>query len=102
MTPRRGAELIDTGSLYWVIRGVIQCRQKILDLQAVTGEDGVKRCRIVLDPELVAVEPRPRSAFQGWRYLQGKDAPRDLAAIGGDDDPMPAEMRRELAELGLL
>src|SRR6185312_10940948 len=69
MVPKRAAELTDGGSLYWVIRGQIACRERILDIRPFVDKDGIGRCRVVLDGKLILVEPRPRSAFQGWRYL---------------------------------
>jgi hypothetical protein len=102
MVPKRADELIDGGSLYWVIRGQISCREKILDIRPFTDKDGISRCRVVLDGKLVLVEPRPRSAFQGWRYFEPKDAPRDLARAAPGASKMPEQMRRELRELGLL
>jgi hypothetical protein len=102
MIPKRAEELIDGGSLYWVIRGQISCREKILDIRPFTDKDGISRCRVVLDGKLVLVEPRPRSAFQGWRYFEPKDAPRDLARAAPGASKMPEQMRRELRELGLL
>ena len=102
MVPKRAEEILDGGSIYWVIRGQIMCRERVLDIRPFVDKDGVGRCRLVLDPKCVLVEPRPYRAFQGWRYLDGKDAPRDLdrAAPGARD--MPEAMRRELRELGLL
>ena len=102
MVPKRAEEILDGGSIYWVIRGEILCRERILDIRPFTDKEGVGRCRLVLDPKCVLVEPRPYRAFQGWRYLDVKDAPRDLdrAAPGARD--MPEAMRRELRELGLL
>ncbi|MBZ6076832.1 DUF1489 family protein [Microvirga puerhi] len=102
MVPKRAEELLDCGSLYWVIRGQIACRQALLDVRPFTDADGIGRCRLVLEPKIVPVEPRPYRPFQGWRYLVAKEAPRDLDARGGDLAMMPEEMRRELAELGLL
>ncbi|MGB8637921.1 MAG: DUF1489 domain-containing protein [Pseudolabrys sp.] len=102
MMPKRGEELIDGGSLYWVVRGQIACRERILDIRPFTDKDGVGRCRIVLDGKVVLVEPRPRAAFQGWRYLEAKDAPRDLSRAAPGAARMPETMRRELRELGLL
>lgn len=102
MFPKRADELIAGGSLYWVIRGQIACREKILDLRPTTGKDGIKRCQVVLDGKLTLVEPRPRAAFQGWRYLEPKDAPRDLARAAPGAARMPEKMRRELQDLGLL
>jgi hypothetical protein len=103
MMPKRIPEILDGGALYWVIKGQIQARQQILDLQAVTGPDNIQRCRIVLDPEVIPTVLQPKRPFQGWRYLLPKDAPRDLAAIGGSaGDELPAALKAELAELGLL
>lgn len=102
MHPKRADELTDSGSLYWVIRGEIMCRERILDLRPTTGKDGIKRCQVVLDGKVVLVEPRPRAAFQGWRYLEDKEAPRDLARAAPGAAKMPEAMRRELRELGLL
>lgn len=102
MHPKRADELTDSGSLYWVIRGEIMCRERILDLRPTTGKDGIKRCQVVLDGKVVLVEPRPRAAFQGWRYLEDKEAPRDLARAAPGAARMPESMRRELRELGLL
>jgi hypothetical protein len=102
MVPKRAEELIDGGSIYWVIRGQVMCRERILDVRPFTDKDGIGRCRLVLDPKCVPVEPRPRSAFQGWRYLEDKDAPRDLARAAPGASRMPENMRRELRELGLL
>lgn len=100
--PRRREELLGGGSLYWVIRGVIQARQRILDLRTVRGDDGITRCDIVLDHRLVPTRPHPRRAFQGWRYLDGKDAPADLDLSSENLEAMPEEMRAELLELGLI
>jgi len=101
MLPKRAEELIG-GSLFWVIRGQITCREKILDIRSTTGKDGIRRCQVVMDGKVVLVEPRPRSAFQGWRYLEAKEAPRDLARAAPGAAKMPEAMRRELRELGLL
>ena len=102
MVPKRAEELIDGGSIYWVIKGQIMCREKILAVKPFTDKDGIHRCKLVLDPKCVLGEPRPRAAFQGWRYLEDKDAPRDLAKAAPGAAAMPEEMRRELRELGLL
>ncbi len=102
MVPKRAEELIDGGSLYWVIRGQITCRERILDIRPFTDKDGIGRCRIVMDGKVKLVEPRPRAAFQGWRYLEAKEAPRDLSRAAPGASRMPEAMRRELRELGLL
>jgi hypothetical protein len=102
MVPKRADEIIGGGSLYWVIRGQIMCRERILDIRPFVDKEGVGRCHIVLDCKPVLVEPRPYRAFQGWRYFTPTDAPRDLdrAAPGAKD--MPEAMRRELRDMGLL
>ncbi|HYC16748.1 MAG TPA: DUF1489 domain-containing protein [Pseudolabrys sp.] len=102
MVPKRAEELIGGGSLYWVIRGQITCRERILDIRPFTDKDGIGRCRVVLDGKLVLVEPRPRGAFQGWRYLTANEAPRDLSRAAPGAARMPEAMRRELQQLGLL
>ena len=101
MFPRRQEEILPGGSLYWVIRGAIMCRQPIADLVSVRGKDGIERCRIAFKPQIIPVRPTPRRAIQGWRYLEADDAPPDLTkkAI---KEAIPPKMRRELAELGLL
>lgn len=101
MFPSRADELLPGGSLFWVIRGMIACRQPLKALEPVIGKDGVSRCRIILKPQIVLVRPAPRRAFQGWRYLKAEDAPPDLRqaeAISG----MTEAMRHELAALGLI
>jgi len=102
MVPKRAEELTDGGSIFWVIRGQIMCRERILAIRPFTDKDGIGRCRLVLDPKCILVEPRPRAAFQGWRYLENKDAPRDLSRAAPGAALMPEQMRRELRELGLL
>lgn len=99
--PRRRDEIVPGGSLYWVIRGLILCRQPIADLVAVKGADGIERCRIMFKPRIVAVQPVPRRAFQGWRYFAAADAPPDLAK-GSAATGLTEKMRRDLSELGLL
>ncbi len=102
MIPRRGDELLDGGSLYWVIKGQVSCRQRLLGVRPFVDGEGIGRCHLVLEPVVVPVEPRPHRPFQGWRYLEAKDAPRDIARGSGDLGAMPEAMRRELAELGLI
>jgi hypothetical protein len=102
MVPKRLDALVDGGSLYWVIRGQIACRQRLLCVRPFTDGDGIGRCHLVLEPIVVPVQPRPCRPFQGWRYLERKDAPADLGRGSGELALMPEAMRRELADLGLL
>ena len=102
MVPKRAVELTDGGSLYWVIRGQILCRQRMLDVRPFVDKAGTGRCYLVLEPRLVLVEPRPWRAFQGWRYLTAQEAPRDLDRVAPGAKNMPETLRRELQELGLL
>jgi hypothetical protein len=101
MRPKREAELLDGGSLYWVIKGAVQARQGLVALRPIVDHDGIGRCQIVLDPVIVPTETQPRRPFQGWRYLTAADAPADLAATG-QAAGLPMELARELKELGLL
>ena len=101
MWPKREAELLDGGSIYWVFKGVMQARQRILELEEVLGEDGIRRCALLLDPGLVRVAAAPRRPFQGWRYLPGADAPPDLPQGRGAEPDLPAEIARALADMGL-
>jgi len=101
MVPKQIAELLDGGSLYWVIKGNIQARQRFIDIRPFKDEDGISRCHLVLEPVLHETSWAPRRPFQGWRYLDPKDAPPDLAS-GSETDDLPPELKRELAGLGLL
>lgn len=102
MTPRRGAELLDGGSIYWVIRGVIQARQRLVGIEPIVDEEGRPSTILVLGRDLVRTVPVPHRPFQGWRYLRPEDAPPDLAEAAADSPEMPAEMVAELRSLGLL
>ena len=101
MWPKREAEVLGDGSLYWVIKGQILARQRVLDLEPVQGSDGVTRCALHLDPEIIRTSPALRRPFQGWRYLSPADAPPDLGSARAADDTLPPELARALAEIGL-
>jgi hypothetical protein len=101
MQPKRAGELAG-GSLYWVIRGEVACRERLIDIRPFVDKEGITRCRLVLDGKVVPVESRPVLPFQGWRYLAAKDAPRDLARGAKGAARLPEELRRELRSLGLL
>lgn len=98
MWPKRAEEVLAGGSLYWVIKGVISVRQRIVEIAEVTDNHGL-RCGLYLDPHLQRTAPQPRRAFQGWRYLEPKDAPADLSEAQGGAD-LPEHLRRQLVELG--
>lgn len=101
MVPKRIDELLAGGALYWIIKGGVQCRQRLLDVRPFVDAEGVGRCRLILAPEVIRTEWQPRRPFQGWRYLSPEDAPADLAGSGADDE-LPLHLRKELTELGLL
>lgn len=110
--PRRAEELLDGGSIYWIIKGHICCRQPIRGLERIDDPESLKRCRILFGPEIVRTYLFPHDAMQGWRYLEAKDAPPDLALggkraakgrkKGGEAEEMPPELVAELRSLGLL
>jgi len=102
MTPKRVDELLVGGSLYWVIRGEIAAREKLLAIEPFRDGAGIGRCRLVMQPKVIPVRPRPMRAFQGWRYFTEDAAPPDLKSAGSGLTDMPEPMRRELRELGLL
>ena len=97
MTPKRAAEIEDGGSLYWVMKGSVTCRQRILEITAV-GEGKASRCEIKLDSTVIRTAPLARRPFQGWRYLEPKDAPPDLSSLDAGD--MPEDLAKQLREMG--
>lgn len=101
MWPKRASELLNGGSLYWVIKGVISARQSIIGLEEVLGADGIRRCGIRMDATLFRTEAAIRRPFQGWRYLSANDAPQDLKMARGNDDDLPPKLVAELAEIGV-
>jgi hypothetical protein len=102
MMPRRAEALLGGGSIYWVIKGLVQARQRLTAIEPRVDGDGRRTTLLVLDPDLVRTVATPHRAFQGWRYLQAEDAPPDLGDAPGDAPDMPAEMIAELRALGLL
>jgi hypothetical protein len=101
MWPKRAEELLNGGSLFWVFKGVVLARQKIVALEERRGEDGILRCALILDPAIVRTEPAPRRPFQGWRYLAVEDSPRDLPKGRAREDALPPELAAALADIGL-
>lgn len=102
MAPKRAEELVAGGSLYWVIKGNVQVRQRLVDVRPFTDPEGISRCNLVLEPALHRTRWQPRRPFQGWRYLKPEDAPADLSEADAGILELPPHLQRELAELGLL
>ena len=101
MWPKREAEILDGGSLYWVIKGSILARQRILGLEERIGSDGIRRCALVLDVEVIRTQASLRRPFQGWRYLNPAESPPDLPKGRALDDALPPALALALAEIGL-
>ena len=97
MFPKQKDALLDDGSIYWVIKGLIQCRNRIVRLEETT-KNGVRHCTILMEPGPVPVVPTPKRPFQGWRYLQQEDAPADISDRTMAD--LPPELRSKLVNLG--
>ncbi|KDE19618.1 hypothetical protein AZ09_11620 [Acetobacter aceti 1023] len=99
--PKQKDALLDGGSLYRVINGLILCRQPILDIQSTTRSDGTQGTLILLSPSIIPVQPRAMRPFQGWRYLQNQDAPADLKDAATQPVSLPLSLQKKLLELGL-
>ena len=97
--PKRTAEIVGGGSLFWVIRGQIAARQPVREIRPFVDADGINRCYLVLEPIVIGVSPRPCRPFQGWRYLEEHARPLDLTEA---DAALPEQMRLTLRELCLL
>jgi hypothetical protein len=102
MWPKQETSLLNGGSIYWVIKGFIQCRQRILGLDEVIGRDEIRRCAIRLDPKLIKTTAAAKRPFQGWRYLKPEDAPMDLSQDREDESPLPPELAGALADIGVI
>ncbi|NNE52568.1 MAG: DUF1489 domain-containing protein [Sulfitobacter sp.] len=102
MWPKREADILRGGSIYWVIKGEILARQRILGFDERIGQDGIRRCAIMMDDEVVRVTPTLKRPFQGWRYLEPADAPIDLPEARENEEALPAGLNRALAEIGVL
>src|SRR3954451_7301053 len=102
MTPKRDEEILAGGSMYWVIRGEIAAREQLNSIEPVRDSDGMGRCRLVMQPKVIAVSPRPMRPFQGWRDFDESVAPPDLGKASASIAAMPEPLRRELRDLGLL
>jgi len=96
--PKRAEEIVSGGSIFWIMRGHVQVRQRITAIEEAAHPEG-KRCAFVLDPELVLTEPQPRRPHQGWRYLEERDAPADIGGRAADGT-LPAPLVQKLKEIG--
>jgi len=101
MWPKRGDEILNGGSMYWVFKGVVLARQEILGLEEVIGEDGIRRCGILLKEGLIRTYGIPRRPFQGWRYLSVDDAPEDLPPGREEEETLPKALAEALHDIGL-
>jgi hypothetical protein len=101
MWPKREAELLDGGSIFWVIKGAIQARQRLIGFDEIIGEDGIRRCGFMLHPDLIRTTTAVKRPFQGWRYLKDGDAPSDLGELRENEDELPEDMQQSLAKLGV-
>ena len=102
MWPKREEKLLNGGSIYWVIQGFLQCRQNILRLDEMIGQDGIRRCAIVLYPNIIRTTTAKKRPFQGWRYLESDQAPLDLSSRLSEEDPLPAKLAGALADIGVI
>jgi hypothetical protein len=100
--PKRAAEILDGGSIYWVVSRIVAVRQRIDDIVEARHDDGTRCTDLVLNPLLVPVRGRFMKPFQGWRYLDAADAPPDEVGAAVVQDDLPPALRRELAALALL
>ena len=101
-TPRRASAIVDGGSIYWIIKGCIRARQRIVGIDRTTNSEGKPRCAFILDPVLFTTVPAPHRPMQGWRYLEHAQAPADRGVDVTGEDALPIEMADELRSLGLL
>ncbi len=102
MRPKRETEILNGGSIFWVFRGLILARQKILGIDKYIEEDSVLRCKIILDREIILTEPHQKKPFQGWRYLNQKDTPKDREIFSNTKTQLPLKIEKELSLIGIL
>lgn len=100
--PKREAEIVGGGSIFWIVKGFVRVRQRILGFEKGVRPDGRPVCEIRLHTKLVRTVPFAHKPIQGWRYLESADVPADLTGRAAQADEMPPEMMMRLKELGLL
>ena len=104
LMPKKHEAIVESGSLYWVIKGVICARQKIVEIIKQEDTDGVKRCRIYLGNSIIKTTPIRKRPFQGWRYLKKNRTPADIIdpITANFDDDIPLEVQQQLLEVGVI
>ncbi len=100
--PSRVDEMLASGSVYWIIKKMVLCRQAIIGLEQIQEEDEKPSYLIFCETDLVRTQALERKPFQGWRYLEASSAPKDIGPLGGADDDVPAELEQDLRAAGLL
>jgi hypothetical protein len=103
-TPTRVNDLINGGSVYWIIKRQICARQIIVDIQTLKDEEDKNYCVILMDKKLILTQPLNHRHIQGWRYLPPEKAPTDIGTFDPSiiEDDMDPDMAKDLAEAGLL
>ena len=101
-TPRRMGEVLDGGSVFWIIKRAIVARADLIAIREVVREDGKKGCQMCIRPNVIPTIPQPKRGFQGWRYLKHDDAPQDLESDAPSSGTGSPELARELKSLGLI
>jgi len=102
MRPKREGEILNGGSIYWVVKGFIIARNTMAAIEFDPKKQGRARCSLVYKLPLIPVVPRRFRAFQGWRYFRAEDAPPDMARTDFKNGVLPSDLMEELADLGLL
>ena len=103
-TPTRANDLINGGSVYWIIKRQICARQTIADIQTLKDEDDKPFCHVIMNQQIYLTQPVAHKHIQGWRYLSPEKAPKDIGLFTPNNRPddIPPELAAELAEAGLL
>lgn len=99
--PKREEEILDGGSIYWVVKGQIQARQRIKGFKPIINRRGRPAVLVTFEAKLTPTHWRPHRPFRGWRYMTPSEAPKDLPK-GTKIKGLPSKMEAELRELGLL
>lgn len=100
--PAREKELLD-GSVYWIVKKQIQCRQKIVAIEPYEADGDEKPSFLILcEPQLIRTQAITKRPFQGWRYLEADNVPPDIGKVYVEDEPPPPKMEKELREAGLI